>query len=472
VVPADEAPDEPLARVLARRRARRDEERERTRAEIATIDAELERLQQRRRAAAVELEDAASDGAVVERSIADYLANAVGELAGGVLQARRLRDALEVARMHAIQRTGLPTVQEYEQLRARLREAEQGGDALALKAFRALERERRMTLRELADAWDRADAPAPLRARFFAFAVDGESMIVAAPIAADALGDPPAAALDEVSLAIACSFWQAAERASRELSGAAANIEHGRVAGSLAVRIGYIEPGLLQLLLDETWGSRAALRELQFERSFEVVDGADPAWQAEAPGAADDEAPAVAAAGGAATGGPLPEVAARLSLSLADLVVMLSDRGLPFGDDAIDEGTEETLRALLGEPAAEPAASGVNPEGAPGVLDDVDRAPEAPLGARGVAGRMLRKLLRDRRVGGRHTRIENAYGHHFSDGEKDLARSVAEWLEKDGILMPKLNEGSHHISINPRRLRDVGQIVDGTWDRSAELDGV
>ena len=65
---------------------------------------------------------------------------------------------------------------------------------------------------------------------------------------------------------------------------------------------------------------------------------------------------------------------------------------------------------------------------------------------------MLRKLLVDRRVGGRHTRIEHAYGHHFSDEEKDIARRVAEWLEKDGIFIPKNNEGSHHISINPRRL--------------------
>ncbi len=95
---------------------------------------------------------------------------------------------------------------------------------------------------------------------------------------------------------------------------------------------------------------------------------------------------------------------------------------------------------------------------------------EEPSSNNDIARRMLQKLLRDRRVGARHTRMDNAWGHHFSDGEKSAARVVAEFLEKEGILMPKLNEGSHHISIDPRRLRDVGEIVDGTWSRIALLE--
>lgn len=86
-----------------------------------------------------------------------------------------------------------------------------------------------------------------------------------------------------------------------------------------------------------------------------------------------------------------------------------------------------------------------------------------------LAARLLRKLLADRRVGGRHTRIEHAYGHHFSDEEKADARAVAEWLVKEEILVPKMNMGSLHVSINPRRLRDVGAIIEGWWERTGEM---
>ena len=54
--------------------------------------------------------------------------------------------------------------------------------------------------------------------------------------------------------------------------------------------------------------------------------------------------------------------------------------------------------------------------------------------------------------------------------EKKDARRGAEWMERDGIFMPKNNEGSHHISINPRRLRDVREIIEGTWARREELE--
>jgi len=51
-----------------------------------------------------------------------------------------------------------------------------------------------------------------------------------------------------------------------------------------------------------------------------------------------------------------------------------------------------------------------------------------------------------------------------------LARRIADFLEHDGILLSKLNEGAHHISVNPRRLREVGEILNGTWPRAGELD--
>ena len=128
-------------------------------------------------------------------------------------------------------------------------------------------------------------------------------------------------------------------------------------------------------------------------------------------------------------------------------------------------GAEASLRLLLGgvEQLALPTEQPEPAAPAP--------APTPPLeGARGIAARLLSKLLRDRRVGGRHTGIEHAYGHHFADEEKNLARRIVEFLEHDGILLTKYNEGAHHISVNPRRLREVGEIVSGTWGRAGELD--
>jgi hypothetical protein len=60
-------------------------------------------------------------------------------------------------------------------------------------------------------------------------------------------------------------------------------------------------------------------------------------------------------------------------------------------------------------------------------------------GARIAAEGMLAKLMRDGRIGGRHRRFEDAHAHHFADGEKECAERVADFLERDGIFMPKIN---------------------------------
>jgi hypothetical protein len=429
---------------------------------------------------------AAADAAL----IAGYVRGAVLGLERGLDERRRIVEAAEMARRHAIQRSGLPPVEEYEELRARLREAAGKKDAMTEKAFRSFERERRSGLRELADALDRVEAAPPVMARFIAFvgsspssglssvAAGGTTLVapVRAPLSTGTAGP------DRLAVRVALAFWHAAERAARELAGADAVVEHGQLSGSLAVRVGAFDAGLLPLLLDETWSSRPALEDLGIERGFEVVEGVDPGFEVENLDTSGDDEVLAVAAGGLPAGASLPEVAERLRLSLHDLVATLYDRGLPFPDDTVDAGTEETLRALLGEnhgpeaPAGS-AASGIDGQppvsAADGAASDEGEArPEGPLGTANIASRMLRKLLIDRRVGGRHTRIENAYGHHFSDQEKLIARRVAEWLEKEGIFMPKLNEGSHHISINPRRLREVGQIIEGTWERKSQFDAI
>ncbi len=86
-----------------------------------------------------------------------------------------------------------------------------------------------------------------------------------------------------------------------------------------------------------------------------------------------------------------------------------------------------------------------------------------------MASRLLSKLLRDRRIGARRARVEHGHDYHFADEERALARRITDLFEHDGILIFKLNEGAHHVSVNPRRLREVGEIINGTWARSEEL---
>lgn len=501
--PEDALADEQLGARLARTRTARQEEAAQLHDQLARIVAEAARLEAERRTAEARLAALEAGALGAERQeLADHLEAARCGLERDLLHRRLLVEAHDTARNQAIARSGLPTVLEYEDVRRRLADMVARNDVLAQKAFRALERERRMTLRELADASDRLEAaPAP-RARFVLFAepdaVAAARVVLVAPLAAERVlagGVLDPGALGSRVAHLACAFWQVAERASREGDLADANAEYGEVAGALAVRLPALDAGLLQLLLDDAWASRSELAGLIPE--LELVEGVAAPWIAE-PEEDDDadqdhhpghlnEAPLSASgrncvAREAIKGGggrDLVEVAARLGLTTRDVVALLTDRGLPFNDDLVEPGTEETLRALLGGDddggAAEARAGAAEPAlslTSPAASDDADAPESVAATPRLIAGRMLRKLLRDRRVGGRHTRIENAYGHHFSDQEKDVARRVAEWLEKDGILMPKLNEGSHHISINPRRLRDVGQIVDGTWERGADLDAV
>ena len=464
--PAPAPPAAPPARLgdqLATARGARHHALESLREESEALAAEIARLEARRAALVAELSAHGEGDDGDARIVAAYLADRAAVLEHGLDEHTRRTEAFETARKYAMQRSGLPPVKEYLDIRERLRAA--GRDELMVKAFSAFERERRAGLRDLADALDRVEAAEPVGARFVVFVTGGRSVLVA-PVRAAAVeaGVAPA----EIPVHIACAFWHTVERAARELGGVEAVIEHGTVAGLLAVRCGALDAGLLHLLLDETWSSRPSLESLDVEPEIEVVDGVTPPWEPEPE--LESDAVDLAAAGGTPAGFALPDVAARLGLSLHDLVATLYDRGLPFPDDEIDAGTEDTLRSLLGD---EGPAAGEAPEpaeAAPPVVVAEEAPASGPEATQSIAGRMLKKLLRDRRVGGRHTRIENAYGHHFSDEEKRVARLVALWLEKDHIFIPKLNEGSHHISINPRRLRDVGQIIDGTWERRGELD--
>jgi len=280
--------------------------------------------------------------------------------------------------------------------------------------------------------------------------------------------------LTEVGLRIACAFWYVATRAAAELAMAdePPPVVFGTVGSCLAAALPACHNvGLLEVIVGEAWAHRASLEALGLAGETEVITCRIELSSTD--GFIGDGIDLQARQGAASSERWLPVVATRLGLSPRDLVVHLHDLGVAAPDDVVDEGTEATLRELLGleseaeqlERAGVDAPAGTLVDATPGAHTPV----AAPARADHIAARMLRKLLADRRVGGRHTRIEHAYGHHFSDEEKDIARRVADWLEKDGIFIPKNNEGSHHISINPRRLRDVGAIIEGRWERMGEI---
>ena len=407
------------------------------------------------------------------RQEADLIVSAVSndadEFERVLADRRRLADSLRPVRQQAVVQMGRELVEEYVAIRRRLAADGDCRDELDRRAYQALERERRPGLATLASGMDALDALPVPDARFTLF-VGGAAApgaVFVGPLRgrrSASGGDVDGGATDDVRWRVACVFWQTVERAACELAAGDAATEYGTVAGSMAARLGPCDPELFGVLLDEAWASRPSLESASVDFGFDVVSDVVPPFVPESSAPADT--PPAAQARGTTDGGTVPDVAVRLGLSVRDLLVALQHHGLPPVDDVVDPGAEASLRLLLGGaeqlslPAEQPEPAGPTP--AP--------APPPQEGARGVAARLLSKLLRDRRVGGRHTGIEHAYGHHFADEEKKVSRRIVEFLEHDGILLTKYNEGAHHVSVNPRRLREVGEIVNGTWSRAAELD--
>jgi hypothetical protein len=240
--------------------------------------------------------------------------------------------------------------------------------------------------------------------------------------------------------------------------GALMGIERASVVGCFALRLRTLDTDFLPLLLEDGLAARSALVRLGLKLRFE--EQRQISLPLEVTTAVVESLDSPAPLLERATGGPTHEVARRLGLELDELAETLVTHGLPFDDDTLTAEVEETVRALLGLGRPSDPAPAEPPPPAP-----AEPAP-ALEPALDVAGRMLAKLLRAHVIGGKHTRIENAYGHHFADREKALAREVAEELIRQGVLMEKQNMGSRHVSIEPRMLgvaRDLaaGRCADG-----------
>ena len=71
---------------------------------------------------------------------------------------------------------------------------------------------------------------------------------------------------------------------------------------------------------------------------------------------------------------------------------------------------------------------------------------------------ILRKLLADRIIGGRHTAIENL-PKGFPKHLRGRVKEVAEDLVKAGLLLKKPTSYGPQVSLNPNRLAEIEIIV-------------
>jgi hypothetical protein len=350
---------------------------------------------------------------------------------GEVLQARRA----------AVEAVGEQTVSDFEEIRRRRLAAT---DVIEAKAYALAESTYSASLTEYADVLNRSSAPDPGRVDVVVLAPDDVEgrLILVAPIAPEDIeGD------DDVLWRIGAFLFDTSERAAREMDAA---VTVGEAVRCLAVELRPwgAEPELIEIAIREAWEARPSLMS-SLSLTWDLIPGVDPPFRA-----TDVESEGEGGSpGGPPTGGSVRVVARRLGLPLADLVAGLRGSGLPFHDDAMDAGVEQSLRRLL-------------------QLDFLEQAPvEANLGAAAsdplldrsspamIARRILTKLLRDNRIGGRHARAENVWGHHFADDEKDLAREITERLIRRGLLLLK-GPGRDRISIDPRRIADAQSIID------------
>lgn len=370
--------------------------------------------------------------------------------------ARRIAAKTELAhaRSEAVRSAGDETVREYEEIRRRKSVA---ADAVEARAYGYAEQAARESIRCYAELLDRSADHHGARVTVLLVVPDGGGrLVLIAPTASDALD-----AEEAIRWRLGAFVVDAAERGAREMD---ASVTIGRVGRCFAVELRPwgAEPELIGLLLQEAWESRPMFAEFALSMSWDSLYGIDPPFEPiesdgedSRPGEAHDP-----------SGGDIRAVALRIGVSLADVIAALVGAGLPFPNDTIDVGVEESLRELVGiESAPNLLVAG---ERATVQLASFPDKSTPPM----IVRRILAKLLRDSRIGGRHTSVDHVWGHHFSPDEKDLAREVTRRLVTSGILMVRRKTGSEHVSIDPRRMDDVRALIDLRDIGSDLLDGL
>ncbi len=345
------------------------------------------------------------------------------------------------ARARAVESIGEQGVADYEEIRRRLSSAT---DAVERRAYSLAENASREAVRGYAEVLDRAQATGAGRLMMTVVAADDPDgrLLLVAPITPSDLDGG-----DDFLWRIAAFLFDTAERAAQEMN-AVVTIGHTANCLSVDLRPWSVEPELIEIAFREAWEARPTLSH-SLSLAWEVVQNFEAPFTASAAGSDAGSRPASPSV---ASGGTVRDVACRLGLPLADLIASLRGAGLPFHDDFVDVAVEQSLRDLLRiETPDEHSHAQVIPTPAP----PLDRS-SPPM----VAKRILTKLLRDERIGGRRTAINTVWGHHFADNEKDVAREVTRRLIKHGLLQVTTKPGGELVSIDPRRVADVQNLIE------------
>ncbi|MCI0587168.1 MAG: hypothetical protein L0323_10045, partial [Planctomycetes bacterium] len=374
---------------LAERRERAAVEADRRREELARqLEAATREAGEARRAAREARQRAdrfLEEAPAAEAEIAaGYLREAHVRVVFSIGEGRRGSEALAAARTAAVALAGEEAVARYEEARRRLRRAV---DPEEREAFGLLERERRAAAPPYARALEAAEGRGKIEVPVVAFSPagsEGAAVLVLCVQASELEQDP--------AWRLACAFWGAVRGAYGD--GAAP----GDVVGLLALRVDRFrgeaeEREFLAYALDEAIATRPSLARWGLAFALEVAPVEAPDFAPTGGEEADRTDPRPLPP---ATGGSLREIALRLGLALHDTFEAAHGRGLAGPDDFLDAGSEETLRALFGL-ERQPAASPVPP------ATDQPATPRTEASAPGVPERILGKLLRDHRIGGRHT---------------------------------------------------------------------
>jgi hypothetical protein len=123
--------------------------------------------------------------------------------------------------------------------------------------------------------------------------------------------------------------------------------------------------------------------------------------------------------------------------------------------------TAEAIARLGGQPA-DAASVAEHEEAALAVLEPTAAAArphEDADPARRVARRIVQRLAGMGKWGGYHTDFAHL-ARGFAGNDRELATEVGERLLDAGILVEKPSVGQRHVFLNPRRARDVYELID------------
>lgn len=76
--------------------------------------------------------------------------------------------------------------------------------------------------------------------------------------------------------------------------------------------------------------------------------------------------------------------------------------------------------------------------------------------------RILKNLFSKRRIGGKHTEEKNCL-RWIKDLSPEKHKVVLkEWQEciKENLILKEIKTGEFHVSINPRKLKEIHEIID------------